>query len=182
MESVITNFDRNFTDVIQQARQLDLTALGQIYDYFFSKLYRYCCFRLGSSDIADEACSEIFSLLLETLHLKPDSIDDLETWLFDTASAVVDSILMAQPELISTNSLIQNDQAKPKDDIAWLENLVRSSLNRLVPEQQHLLALRFAGPCSTEETARLMDRNIPEVRSLQSDALSILRRFLEEGA
>jgi RNA polymerase sigma-70 factor (ECF subfamily) len=57
---------------------------------------------------------------------------------------------------------------------------VQSALSRLTDEQQHVLALRFGGGFSLEETAGLMGKNANAIKALQFRALAALRRALGE--
>ena len=57
---------------------------------------------------------------------------------------------------------------------------VQWALSRLTQEQQHVLALRFGGGYSLEETADMMGKKANAIKALQFRALGALRRALKE--
>ena len=50
----------------------------------------------------------------------------------------------------------------------------------LTSEQQHVLALRFGGEYTLEETAEMMGRKVNAIKALQFRALRTLRRHLAQ--
>jgi RNA polymerase sigma-70 factor (ECF subfamily) len=55
---------------------------------------------------------------------------------------------------------------------------VRQAIERLSPDQQEVLVLRFAQALSVEETADIMGKNINTIKSLQFRAVNALRQKL----
>jgi RNA polymerase sigma-70 factor (ECF subfamily) len=53
-------------------------------------------------------------------------------------------------------------------------------MRHLTGEQQHVLALRFGGAYSLEETAVLVGSNVNAIKALQFRALQSLRRALSK--
>ena len=65
------------------------------------------------------------------------------------------------------------------DHIVTYDGLPTSTkLQMLTREQQHVLALRFSEERSVEETARLMDKTVGAVKTLQYRAIAGLRQRL----
>jgi DNA-directed RNA polymerase specialized sigma24 family protein len=179
--------DSNLADTVARARQLDPVALGQIYDRYFAQLFRYAQFRLGEDGQARTASEQVFSLWLETQVRRPSSASNLDNWFFDAIQKAVDQALSQsnpseQGEQANSAAQTENSSQAQKDESAWLSQLVSQSLRRLLIDQQHLLALRFAGPYTIEEIARLSGKSIVEVKGTQYDALVALRKLLETEA
>ena len=59
---------------------------------------------------------------------------------------------------------------------------VRQAIQRLTPDQQNVLALRFSQEFSLAETAKIVDKSINAVKVLQFRALAALRRILAEDS
>jgi RNA polymerase sigma-70 factor (ECF subfamily) len=57
---------------------------------------------------------------------------------------------------------------------------VRAAIQRLTAEQQAVLALRFGGGFSVEQTAEALSKSVSAVKALQFRALEALRRTLVE--
>jgi RNA polymerase sigma-70 factor, ECF subfamily len=179
--------DLDLADAISQARQLDTLALGKIYDHYYPQIYRYTVFRLGDEQASQEVIAQVFDRFIEILQKRRKSIDDLPGWLHEATRQLVDDHLNLtnknpDQKQKGDNTLAQPDHEPVDNEITWLRHLVSKSLQRLLPDQQHLLALRFAESCSPEETARLMGININDVKFIQFDALLSLRRLLEQEA
>lgn len=174
--------DSNFTNsdlagVIEQAQRFDLHTLGQVFDVYFPQIYRYSVFRLGDGLATSELCNLVFAHFLEALKQQPKGIGDMQTWLFATTQILVEQRLTQPGAQYPSESA-----ALPGGEAAWLGRLVRASLQRLVPEQQHLLALRFGCAFTLEETARIMHRNVSEVKSMQMETLTAVRLLMEKEA
>jgi RNA polymerase sigma-70 factor (ECF subfamily) len=59
---------------------------------------------------------------------------------------------------------------------------LRQALGRLTRDQRDVIVYRFFSDLTVRETARLMDRDEPAVRSLQARAIAALRRVLHGEA
>lgn len=57
---------------------------------------------------------------------------------------------------------------------------VQNALQKLTPEQQHVLAMRFGQGYSLEETAAQLNKNVNAVKALQFRALAALQREIGE--
>jgi RNA polymerase sigma-70 factor (ECF subfamily) len=181
----LSSSDLDLDNAILQARQFDIVALGQIYDHYYPQIFRYAVFRLGNEPTSQEIITQVFTRFLETLKKRRKSIDELPGWLFEaTRQLVEDHLNQATGNPLQAvegeNTLASKDHKSTDSEIIWLRRLVFKSLQLLIPEQQHLLALRFAGACSPDETARIMGKNINDVKAIQFEALLSLRRLLEQ--
>jgi RNA polymerase sigma-70 factor, ECF subfamily len=176
--------DHDLVDITLRARQFDIVALGQLYDHYYPQIFRYAIFRLGDEQTCREIIAQVFSRFIVTLKKRQKSIDEASGWLFETTRHLVDDHLSQKsrnPAQIMTmeSPPVTSDPESINGEIIWLRRLVCKSLQLLIPEQQHLLALRFAGSCSPDETARMMGININDVKTIQFEALLSLRRLLE---
>jgi RNA polymerase sigma-70 factor, ECF subfamily len=171
-------------DATQQVRQMDLHALGVLFDHYYPQIYRYVCFRLGESDATNELIDLVFQEIIVGLQKQRLPEDDLSPWIFKTAARLVDGRQRshqgqknASPGFPSTSSA-ESDH----DEFSWLGKLTRKCLDQLPPLQQHLVALRFSQSLSLEEIAQITGKTINELRLMQTEALTSLRLYLEEEA
>jgi RNA polymerase sigma-70 factor (ECF subfamily) len=104
-------------------------------------------------------------------------------WLFGTLRHIVDDHYRA--------AYARGSEADPVDAYAdgtpdaaveagEEQGEIRRALRFLTSEQQHVLALRFGGGYSLEETAKMMGRKANAIKALQFRALQALRRHLTE--
>ena len=171
-------------EMLSDLRQLDPQALGALHDLHFPELYRYARYRLGDSDAAEDAAAETFVRLLEAVRTGRGPRSSTRGWLFGTLRHIVDDHYRAAYAHGAGDPL----EAAPQDDAldAAVEaeerqSEVRRAMRFLTSEQQHVLALRFGGEYSLEETAAMMGRKANAIKALQFRALQSLRRHLGEG-
>jgi len=171
------------TETLSGLRRLDPQALGSLHDQHFPELYRYARYRLGDSDAAEDAASETFVRLLEALRAGRGPRTSLRGWLFGTLRHIVDDhyrAAYARSNQASPAEAEAEGDAGPDDAVEADERQreVRQALRFLTSEQQHVLALRFGGEYSLEETAEMMGRKVNAIKALQFRALQSLRRQL----
>ena len=160
---------------------LDPQALGTLHDRHFEELFRYAHYRLGDRDAAEDAASEAFVRLLEALQRGRGPRASIRGWLFGTLRHIVDDHYRAAYAQGSEDSIPEApSDARPEVAIEAGEQQreVRRALRFLTSEQQHVLALRFGGEYTLEETAEMMGRKANAIKALQFRALQTLRRHL----
>ncbi len=159
----------------------------QIHELFYPEIFRYLRFRLQDEQLVEDLAGEVFLRFLDALHKGRGPDRNLRGWLLGTASnLVVDHLRRKyrrkeQPlEEKHENSLVENGTPESTWETASLQKDMREALKKLTPDQQHVLALRFADDRSLEETALVIGKNVNAVKALQFRALGTLRRYLTE--
>jgi len=180
MNPTSTGRDEN----LERVRQLDRSALTKIHNQYYPEVYRYVFYRLGEEQVAQDIAGEVFLRLLDSFHRNKGPRETLRGWLLGTASNIVNDYLRgkyARP-LENLDDLEVPDHRSPEHilEAAWQLEQVREAIRRLTPDQQHVLAMRFANEFSLDETARLMKKSVNAVKVLQFRAIASLRRLLEE--
>ena len=178
----LSKFD--LEEALKLAQKFDTFALGQLHDYYYPQVFCYVDFRLHNPAVSQTITGEVFKLLPSSWGKIGDEVDDLQTWLFNTASSQVNEHVRDNLTLIPLESdLVNEDPAITiSEEALWLGRLVRNALKGLTPEQQHILALRFTRQRALTEIAKITGKNLADVRSLQFTGLMILRQLLEEEA
>ncbi len=165
-----------------QVTNPDPQTLALIHDKLYPVVYRYVRFRLDDEQICEDITSEVFLRLLDTLNKRNHSIKNLRGWLLGTASHLInDHLRLRYARPIETLEEYHADDGPDPEEAAfssWQRIQVRAAMQKLTLEQQHVLALRFSEERSLEETARLMDKTIGAVKTLQFRALAGLRQLL----
>jgi RNA polymerase sigma-70 factor (ECF subfamily) len=163
---------------------LDSTAVGAVYDQYFSEVYRYVLYRVGDQVLAEDIASEVFIRLLEAIRNRRGPDSNLKGWLIGTATHLVMDHMRKKyrrPEEDISDSL-PDLQPGPASEVDRREKdrLVRGAYSKLTPEQQTVLALRFGQGYSLEETAHHMDKNVNAIKALQVRARAALQREIGE--
>ncbi|MCI0520263.1 MAG: sigma-70 family RNA polymerase sigma factor [Chloroflexi bacterium] len=175
----------NSEDTLIRVRRLDAVTLTKVHDRFYADVYRYVRFRLDDEQLCEDITSEVFVRLLDALHKQRGPQINLRGWLIGAASNLVNDHLRkryARPEESLEAGREYSDGKRPEHayEDAWQQAEVRQAVRQLTPEQQHVLALRFADEFSLDETASLMGKSVTAIKALQFRAMAALRRILDE--
>ncbi len=170
-------------------RKLDPETITAIHEKYYPVLYRYARYRLGDDLLAEDVVSGTLLRLLDAVSQGKVPNTSLGGWLMGTAANLVNQhfrkkylrqivSIDAQPDdfLHSDETHTPHYQAEHHDDIAVL----RMAMQRLTPEQQHVLALRFGSELSLKETAEVMEKNVNAIKTLQFRALAALKKHFAD--
>jgi RNA polymerase sigma-70 factor (ECF subfamily) len=171
-------------DTLIRARQLDTLTLTQIHDRFYPEIYRYVRFRLDDEQVCEDIVSEVFLRLLDALHKQRGPQENLRGWLFGTASNLVNDHLRFRyshrVEPLDDHTGLSDDRhPESAFEQIWQQEQVRNAVRQLTPEQQHVLALRFAEDRSLDEAANIMGKTVTAIKALQFRAIGALRRAMK---
>ena len=172
------------THMMDRLKKLDHQAIGDVYDRFFSEVFRYVRYRINDDTVAEDIASDVFVRLLEALQKKRGPQTNLKGWLITTASHVVNDHLRRQyrrpTESLSDHIPDEKSNVRMEVDLREKNRAVQTAYTQLTTEQQHVLALRFGQGYSLEETASYMKKKVNAVKALQFRALSSLQRLIGE--
>ena len=167
---------------LSEIRRLDPAALGALHDRHFPELFRYARYRLGDLEVAEDAVSETFVRLLQAVREGRGPRTSMRGWLFGTLRHIVDDhyrIEYGRPaESLAGQEIVDDSGPDHIVEDRQLQERLRQAMRNLTSEQQHVLALRFGGEYSLEETAALTGSNSNAIKALKFRALQSLRRAL----
>jgi len=172
----------NHDELLNRARAFDEQALGQIYDAYFERLYRYAYRFVGDVESAQDVASETLRRLLEALR-DGRAPNHLGAWLYRVAYNLAMDQHRQRPAagIVSLEpDLDQADEADTEADSEqrFAQEKVRAALAQLTPEQQNVVVLKFMEGYSNAEVGALMNKPEGAVKSLQHRALAALKRAL----
>ena len=174
------------SDALLVARaQRDPAAFAPLYEAYFDPVHRYCYHRLGSWEAAEDAASVVFTNALAALprYRIGDRGDSFRAWLLAIAHNVVANRHRTDGRLpaVHLDAADGLPDAAPSPEEAALAaeaaRSVRSILDRLPPEQRHILELRLAG-LTDAEIGRVLGRSRGAIRTAQYRAVLRLRAML----
>ena len=102
---------------LKKLRELDPETITEIHNRYFPEIYRYCRYRLGDPDTAEDVAGEVFVRLLESLHKGRGPSKSLRGWFFGTASNLINDtyrrryrlkVEQIPEELVMNNAGIRN--------------------------------------------------------------------------
>ena len=169
---------------LQDLQGLDPEMISAIYDRYFPEVYRFVCYRLNNEHAAEDIASDVFIRLIEALHASRGPQSNLRSWLYSTASHIVNDHLRKtyrQPQSELQEMIPDKAAALDLDyERQDVENRLKEAMTVLTEDQQYVLTLRFSQGFSLEDTAITMNKNVNAVKQLQFRALSALHRILND--
>lgn len=172
-------------DLWQRAQHLERHALGEIYDHYSPRLFRYAARLLNNTDLAEECVAEVFSRFLHALHAGNGPRDHLQAYLYRIAhNWIVDYWRTKSPPLELDEQISSDAKNDPLSIfVRQIEHAqVREALANLTPEQRHVILLKFVEGLDNEDIAAALSKPVGAIKSLQHRAIGALRRHLMKEA
>lgn len=174
--------DATIERLVQQARDGNAEAFGQLFDHYGEPIYRYIASRVNRPSDAEDLTQVVFVKALEALPRYESRGIPFGGWLFRLArNAVIDHV-RTRREHADIGALAEQPGVDPgpeaivvaRDEMA----AVNTALDALTDEQRDTIALRFFGGLSAREAAGVMGKQEGTIRGLQFRAIVALRREL----
>jgi RNA polymerase sigma-70 factor (ECF subfamily) len=172
-------------ELLRRAYELDTDALAAIHDTYYQPLYRYISFRVGDRYTCEDLVSEVFTRFLSTLRQRKSLPNNLRGWLFGVAANVVSDHFRRsyRSPQTSLDEQLMSREPLPSEiaEKAATNEELRLAISQLTPDQQHVLALRFAQNLPIQEVARILGKTEGAVKQLQARAIAALARQMTPG-
>ena len=166
-------------ELLNKAGQFDTCALTEIYDLYSPRLYRYAMRLLGDDCAAEDCVSETFSRFLQALQKGNGPRDYLQAYLFRAAhNFIVDHYRHQQPECFLDDDTPNCENTEENASLNIRQHHVRAALLELTEDQGQVIALKFLEGWENEEIARVLNKPVGAVKSLQHRALAHLQKLL----
>ena len=166
-------------DLLAQARKLDTRALAEIYDLYSPRLYRYAVRLLGNDCVAEDCVAETFSRFLQVVRSNKGPRDHLQAYLFRTAhNFIVDHYRHQKPEGPLKDEMMCSENTEKTAGANIRQQRVRAALLELTEDQQQVITLKFLEGWENDEIARVLNKPVGAVKSLQHRALTHLQKIL----
>jgi len=171
-------------EALERARVFDVEALGQVYDSYHLRIYRYIYARVGNSSLAEDLTAEVFTRMLEAIRSKRAWRESLSGWLYRIAhNLVVDYYRRRPREGLPLNERLVAGQETPSVVVEGKlqETSLREAIASLTEEQQQVVTLKFIEGLTNNEVARLLGKTEGAVKALQYRALASLARAMGQS-
>ncbi|HYU49353.1 MAG TPA: sigma-70 family RNA polymerase sigma factor [Candidatus Limnocylindria bacterium] len=167
---------------VQQAKNGDADAYGQLFDHYHEPIYRYVVSRVHRPTDAEDLTQTVFVKALEALPRYEARGVPFGGWLFRLARNAVIDFVRTRHDHVELDAIGQRSTAEAQPDVVILMRYeieeVGIALAALTDEQRDAIALRFFAGLSAREAAEAMGKQEGTVRGLQFRAIASLRRQL----
>lgn len=172
--------DGELLSLSKRAKNYDVAALAKLFEYFYSKVYRFVYYRVNSKEDAEDITSEVFVKMVEAIEKQNVSF---QAWLFKIASnLVIDYYRRREIQVVSlTEDLVKQREgieARLEDNLTQKE--LKKAISELSDDQQQMITLKFINGFSNEEISQIMNKSKEAIRALQFRALKNLRNIFKK--
>jgi RNA polymerase sigma-70 factor, ECF subfamily len=173
--------------LIHAAQCGDEQALGQLYDTYVDRIYRYIFYRVSNTEIAEDLTSEVFLRVVEGLPGYQAREVSFLAWLYRIAHArLVDyyrqSSRRGQHQDIESANLHMEDDLDEGLVAAYNQEVVQEAMRLLTIEQQQVVHMRFIEGYNLQQAADALGKTVGAVKVMQHRALEALSRtFSKQG-
>jgi RNA polymerase sigma-70 factor (ECF subfamily) len=178
--------DRERTTV-DRARTGDQQALGDIYDWYMPRVYRYVVARVGNPAEAEDLTEEVFLKMLGAIGDFRWREVPFSSWIFRIAHNCVATHYRRSAQRGGIASELSEDIVDGRPDMAMAveERITMDEVRRasqMLPDaQREVIALRFAVGLSIADTAKALGKREGNVKALQHKAVAKLQKMLIPG-
>jgi RNA polymerase sigma-70 factor, ECF subfamily len=169
---------------VDRARSGDQQALGDIYDWYMPRVYRYVVARVGHTQEAEDLTEEVFLKMLGAIGDFRWRDVPFSSWLFRIAHNCVATHYRRAAQRGGGTLELSEDIIDGRHDLSaaieeriTLEE-VRFAAQQLPDAQREVIALRFAVGLSIADTARVLGKKEGNIKALQHKAVAKLQKML----
>ena len=170
--------------LLERAKEYDEAALGELYDGHAPRIYAYIYRRVSDATVAEDLTADVFVRVLQAVQSERFWKTSFQAWLYRIAHNLVVDHYRRGAKVNETELDERLVAAAEGPDAAVEDQLSRQqlggALQRLTPDQQQVLALRFGEGLTAREVAEVVDKTVGAVEALQHRALAAMRRVLEK--
>jgi len=174
------------TRLLNAAKVMNQDALVRIFDLYSTALYRYSFRLCRDAMLADQIVGDVFARLLEKFSCGSGPISNLRSYLFEMAYHLIVDESRYSFRFAPLEELVPS-QPDGFGDVQSVENriagdiLLQAMKNDLTDIQRHVIILRFMEGLNLNETARVVGKEVNNVKVIQNRAIKSLRKSLERA-
>ncbi|OGS21318.1 MAG: hypothetical protein A3J83_02300 [Elusimicrobia bacterium RIFOXYA2_FULL_40_6] len=164
-------------DIINKAKNYDLSALEVLCEHFYHRIYNYIFFKVNSQSDAEDLTSEVFVKMVKNIS---GQSGEFKSWLYQIASNLVIDFYRHRASIKNNMSRYEESLHINSD-----KNTVPGSgeydglLSELTPDQREVVALRFVDGFNIAEISKIIQKSENAVKALQFRAMTTLREKLK---
>ncbi len=162
------------------------SALGQLYELYYERIYRFCLHRLFNRATAEDITSGVFVTVAGTIRgFKGRTEQDFRSWLFAIAANQANAHIRktSRRKRLLENAVAARRAATQPDSGPWTPldwPTLYAAIMKLKPEHQTILTLRFFENMDYEEIGRIVDARAATVRVTLHRILHRLNEVLRD--
>lgn len=171
--------------LIRRAQQGDSAACAALYDVHYDDVYRYCYYRVGDTDLAQDLTAEVFVRMVEKLGCYQDRGRPLLAWLYTIARNLVVDTHRANGRAshvpLDAAGPVVDARANPVEHVerGLAADCLAAAMAHLTEDQRQVILGKFVEGRTNAQVGELLNKTEGAIKSLQHRALAALRRALD---
>lgn len=170
--------------LLERALAWDEAALAEIFDQFYTPLYRYAYYHSQQVQDAEDIAAQVFQRFLQALQSDSPPQKSLQAWLYRTCRNLIIDYHRQQKHrqhaALSEELSDGRDSVEKLAELALTQQTVFIALASLSENHRDVLFLRFVQGLSLAESAEILEQTVGAVKALQHRALKQLRDSVGE--
>ncbi len=173
-----------YDDLVVRAKT-QAAALGELYERYYDRIFRFCVHRLFSRTAAEDVTSSVFLTVAETMRgFKGRSEQDFRSWIYTIAANQANAHIRktTRRKRLMENAVAHRGQADPQptewSSLDW--PTLYAAIQELKPEHQTILTLRFFEDMDYDEIARIVNARPGTIRVTLHRVLRRLQEVLQD--
>ena len=172
-------------ELVERGQQGDRDALEELYLIHFDRIYSYLHVSVGNRHDAEDLTTQTFLKMLEKIGTFKWRSAPFSAWLFRIAHNLAMDHFRSRRRWQPEEEVPEPPgEEEPSAELTAMQTIGRESMlkliERLSPEQQQVLTLKFVFNLPNAEVAAILDKTEGAIKSLQHRALVSLQKQIQE--
>jgi RNA polymerase sigma-70 factor, ECF subfamily len=172
-------------ELVARGQQGDRDALEELYLIHFDRIYSYLHVSVGNRHDAEDLTTQTFLKMLEKIGSFKWQSAPFSAWLFRIAHNLAMDHFRSRRRWQPEEEVPEPPgEEEPSAELAAMQTIGRESMlkliERLSPEQQQVLTLKFVFNLPNAEVAAILDKTEGAIKSLQHRALVSLQKQIAQ--
>lgn len=168
--------------LIERAQEGDRDAFGQIYNLFYRRIFRYCQFNLGDSNLSQDLCQETFLRAWKALHsFSWQKGGSFQAFLYKIARNLIIDFSRKKKEfpLKDYQEIQSSEKLDEKTDKEFDKERLNKALLQLKRNERQIIVLRYFEDMTIFEVAKVTGLREGALRVRVHRILKKLKEILE---
>ena len=179
------NNKENPNELMELVKRGDMDAFGALYTTYFTPIFRYLFIRLKNRRDAEDLTQTVFMKALAAAPRFENVGKPPLAFLYTIARNSLINFWRKKKEILPENfeeevAHLAVQEISLETKLIEQESVERAkqAIQKLSPDQQDVITLKFVNELSNKEIAELLGKTEEAVRQLQSRGLKALRKYL----
>ena len=169
--------------LVEEAVGGDANAFGRLYDMYVDRIYRHACYRVGSTEDAEDLTQQVFLRAWQAIGRYKKTSSPFLTWLMRIShNLVIDFYRSKKDKTYLDFEIASSDSHSNPERVVEMEfdqQQLRRAILRLSADQQQVILMSFIEGFSYSEIASTLGKSEGAIRVIQHRALKKMRNILE---